>query len=129
MVYPPGRCVPTITSTPEGVVIDIRVIPRAARSGVSGVRDGALLCRVNAAPVDGAANAEVVDILSDLLGIPRRAVTILAGGRSRLKRVRVEGVSAEFVRSRLQTEDRDSDIASRKSKVTRRQAHSAQDPT
>jgi uncharacterized protein len=97
--------VPTITSTPEGVVIDIRVIPRAGRSGVSGVRAGALLLRLNAAPVEGAANAEVVDILSGVLGIPRRAVTILTGDRSRLKRVRVEGVSAEFVRSRLQTQD------------------------
>ena len=105
MVYPPGRRVPTITSTPEGVVIDIRVIPRASRSGLAGIRNDALLLRLNAAPVDGAANTEVVDILSDVLGIPRRAVTILAGGRSRLKRVRVEGVSAEFVRARLQAQD------------------------
>jgi len=121
--------VPTITSIPEGVVLDIRVIPRASRPGLAGIRDDALLLRLNAAPVDGAANAEVVDILSDLLGIPRRAVTILAGGRSRLKRVRVEGVSAEFVRSRLQTQEPGTDNASRKSKVKRQKANAAQDPT
>jgi uncharacterized protein (TIGR00251 family) len=87
--------VPTITSTPDGVVIDIRVIPRAGRSGVSGVRDGAILLRLNAAPVDGAANAEVVGILSGVLGIPRRAVTILSGHQSRRKRVAVTGITLE----------------------------------
>ena len=81
------------------------MIPRASRSGLAGIRDEALLLRLNAAPVDGAANAEVVDILSGVLGIPRRAVTILTGARSRLKRVRVEGVSAEFVRSKLRMPD------------------------
>jgi len=91
-----------ITSTTDGVVIDVRVIPRAGRSGPAGVRNGALLLRLHAPPVEGAANAEVVDILATLLRVPRRAVTILAGDRHRLKRVRVEGVSAEFVSSRLQ---------------------------
>ena len=92
-----------ITSTPDGVVLDVRVIPRASRSGLAGVRDGALLLRLHAPPVEGAANAEVVDLLATLLGVPRRAVTIVTGGRSRLKRVRIEGVSAEFVNSRLKT--------------------------
>ena len=105
MLYPPGRRVPTITSTPEGVVIDIRVIPRASRSGLAGIRGDALLLRLHAPPVEGAANEEVVEILSKALGVPRRAVTIVAGGRSRLKRVRVEGVSAEFVTSRLIAQD------------------------
>ena len=94
-----------ITSTPDGVVIDVRVIPRASHSGLAGVRDEALLLRLHAPPVEGAANAEVVDILSTALGVPRRAVTIVSGGRSRRKRVRVEGVSAEFVNARLNTQN------------------------
>ena len=94
-----------ITSSPGGVVIDVRVIPRASRSGLAGVRDGALLLRLHAPPVEGAANEEVVEILSRALGVPRRAVTIVTGGRSRLKRVRVEGVSAEFVNARLKAQD------------------------
>lgn len=90
-----------ITSTPDGVVIDVRVIPRANRSSLAGTRNDALLLRLHAPPVDGAANAEVVDMLAVLLGVPRRAVTIVSGVRNRLKRVRIEGVSAEFVRSKL----------------------------
>ena len=66
-----------------------------------GMRGGALLIRVHAPPIEGAANTELVDILSELLGVSRRAVTIVAGERSRVKRVRVEGVSAKIVNARL----------------------------
>ena len=92
-----------ITPTPDGVVIDVRVAPRASRSGLAGVRDGALLVRLHAPPVEGAANAELVNILAALLGVQRRAVTIVTGGRNRLKRVRVEGVSAELAHAKLET--------------------------
>ncbi len=90
-----------ITPTPDGVVIEVRATPRASRSGLAGVRDGALLLRLHAPPVEGAANEELVDLLATLLGVPRRAITIVTGGRNRLKRVRVEGVSVKFVNARL----------------------------
>lgn len=90
-----------ITPTPDGVVIDVRVTPRASRSGLAGVRNGALVLRLHAPPVEGAANAEVVDLLAALFEVPRRAVTIVAGSRNRLKRVRVDGVSTRFVDARL----------------------------
>lgn len=86
-----------ITRTPDGVVIDVRVIPRAGRSGVAGMRDGALLVRLNAPPVEGAANVELIAVVAKALGVPKRAVSIAAGERSRLKRVRVAGVGAEEV--------------------------------
>jgi uncharacterized protein (TIGR00251 family) len=73
----------------------IRVVPRASKPGVAGVRAEAVLVRLGAAPVDGAANAELVDTLARALDLPRRAVTITAGGASRTKRVRVEGVSRD----------------------------------
>ena len=91
-----------ISPTPGGVVIDVRVTPRSSRFGFAGVRDGALLLRLHAPPVEGAANAEVVNLLATLLRVPRRAVTIVSGGRSRLKRVRVEGVSTRFVDMKLE---------------------------
>ena len=94
-----------ITPTPDGVVIDVRVTPRASRAGLAGVRNGALLLRLHAPPVEGAANAEVVDLLAALLEVPRRAVTIVAGNRNRLKRVRIDGVSTCFVDARLKLHD------------------------
>jgi uncharacterized protein (TIGR00251 family) len=90
-----------IDSTAQGVVIAVRVIPRAGRSEVAGTRDGALLVRLNAAPVDGAANDELIEVIADVLAVPKRAVTILSGERSRTKRVRVAGVHADYVASRL----------------------------
>lgn len=73
--------------------IDVRVTPRAGRSGIAGVRDGAILVRLAAAPVEGAANAELIDLIARAIHIPKRDVTIVSGERSRSKRVRVAGMS------------------------------------
>jgi uncharacterized protein (TIGR00251 family) len=69
--------------------IDVRVIPRAGRSGIAGLRDGALLVRLAAAPVDGAANDELIALIARALHIPKRDITIVSGERSRSKRIRV----------------------------------------
>ena len=90
-----------IASTPDGVILTVRVIPRAARRGPAGIRDNAFLIRLNAPPVEGAANAELVALLAELLDVPARQVTIAGGERSRLKRVRVVGVTAEHARAAL----------------------------
>ena len=90
-----------IESVPGGVVLTVKVIPRAGRSGVTGTRDGALLVRLNAPPVDGAANAELIEVVAELLGVARRAVTIVAGERRRTKRVRITGIDTRDAASRL----------------------------
>ena len=92
-----------IESTPGGVVINVRVIPRAGRSGLAGTRDNALLVRLNAPPVEGAANAELLDVLSDILHVPKRALTIVSGERSRSKRVLVSGLDIAVVQRRIRT--------------------------
>ena len=84
--------------------IDVRVIPRAGRSGFSGLRDGALVVRLAAAPVDGAANDELIALLARALHVPKRDITIVSGERSRSKRVRVAGMSAEHVLATLTAE-------------------------
>jgi uncharacterized protein len=83
-----------IEATPAGAILDIRVVPRSGRSGIAGLRGGALLVRLAAAPVDGAANAELIEVLSAALGVPRRAVTIRSGLQSRTKRVEIVGKTA-----------------------------------
>jgi len=79
----------------------VRVIPRASKAGVAGTRDNAILVRLGAAPVEGAANAELIDTLARALGLPRRAITITAGASSRSKRVRVEGLSRDAALQKL----------------------------
>ena len=85
----------------SSTIIDVRVIPRAGKSGIAGRRDDALLVRLNAPPVDGAANAELIEVLADALGVPKRAVSIVSGERSRQKRVRIQGVTDQLVDSKL----------------------------
>ena len=73
----------------------VRVVPRASRSEVAGEHGGALRVRVAAPPVEGAANEELTRTLARALGVPARAVEIVSGHHSKLKRVRVGGVGAE----------------------------------
>jgi uncharacterized protein (TIGR00251 family) len=79
----------------------VRVIPRASKPGVAGTRDGAVLVRIGAAPVDGAANAELVDTLARALRLPRRAITLTAGATSRVKRVQIDGLARDEALRRL----------------------------
>jgi hypothetical protein len=90
-----------IESTPQGVCVNVRVIPRAARSGLAGTRDNALLVRLTSPPVEGAANAELLEVLADLLDVPKRALTIVAGERSRSKRVRIAAVDIQTIEKKL----------------------------
>lgn len=92
---------PFCTDTPDGVTLAVRVIPRARKTEVAGTRDRALLVRLAAPPVEGAANEALVELLASRLGVPRRAVRIVSGQRGREKRVAVAGVTAASVRDRL----------------------------
>jgi uncharacterized protein (TIGR00251 family) len=87
------------TDVPGGVVLSVRVIPRARRPGLAGARNDALLVRLTAPPVEGAANAELIEVLAGVLGVAKRAISIESGKRARLKRVRIEGVTKEFIRA------------------------------
>ena len=90
-----------IEDRPGGAEVSVRVIPRAGRDAVAGVREGALLVRLAAAPVDGAANEALVRVLAETLGVPRRAVALVSGERSRNKRVRLVGLTAADAVRRL----------------------------
>ena len=72
----------------------VRVQPRNARSAVVGVHAGALKVKLNAAPVDGAANEELLTLLAEWLDVPVRAVTIVSGANARAKFVEVDGSDA-----------------------------------
>ncbi len=77
--------------TKDGVVINVRVLPRASRKGIEVGEDG-LKVRLTAAPVEGAANEQLVEILSDALGIRKSSFRIVRGQTSRNKVVEIKGV-------------------------------------
>jgi uncharacterized protein YggU (UPF0235/DUF167 family) len=90
-----------IAGSATGAIIEIRLIPRASRTAIEGVRDGALLVRTVAAPVDGAANDALLSLLARSLQVPRRALAIVSGERTRRKRVAVQGLSPDVLASRV----------------------------
>ena len=71
----------------------MKVIPRAGVTEVAGTREGRLLIRLAAAPVDGAANGALVAFLSEILRVPRKQITVSSGAHSRNKTVMVAGVT------------------------------------
>lgn len=78
-----------------GVEVAVRLTPRAGAARIEGIVewDGrpVLAVRVPAPPIEGAANDALVAFLAKSLGIRRSAVTLIAGERARLKRLRVDG--------------------------------------
>jgi uncharacterized protein (TIGR00251 family) len=65
------------------------------------MREGALLVRLAAAPVDGAANDELISLIATTLRIPKRDITIVSGERSRTKRIRIAGLDREQALAKL----------------------------
>ena len=85
----------------DPVRIQIRVVPRASRNGIDGVRDGRIVVRVTAPPVDGAATAAAVLVLAKALDVPPTTIRVMSGQASRNKTVTVAGLNAADVASRL----------------------------
>ena len=81
--------------------ISVRIVPRASRDVVVGMRAGALLVRVTAAPVDGAANEALVRVLARRLGVTKGALRIATGRTSKLKIVEIEGLEEADLQRRL----------------------------
>lgn len=80
-----------------GVRFSVHVQPRASNSEVAGVHGQALKVRLAAPPIEGAANAALVDLLASLFAVGRRAIRIVAGATSRAKVVEVDGISVDDV--------------------------------
>lgn len=86
-------------------IIEIKVIPNASRFRWKLDGAGRLVAYLTSPPVDGKANKELIERLSEALGVPKRAVTLAYGETGRLKKLSVEGVfSFEQVLERLKLE-------------------------
>ncbi len=86
-----------IRDGPDGVILPLRVTPRASRTQIDGIVDGQLRVRLAAPPVEGAANDALVKFLSQTLKVPKSTIQIVAGQRGRAKSVLVRGASREEV--------------------------------
>jgi uncharacterized protein YggU (UPF0235/DUF167 family) len=92
----------------SGLSVRVRVTPKSSRDAIEGIEQTAegpaLKARVRAVPEDGAANAAVEKLVAAWLGVAKGAVTLSAGGKSRIKTLAVSGEGpalAEAARVRL----------------------------
>ena len=88
-------------------MLRVRVTPRAGRDSLEGERAGALLVRLKAPPVEGAANEALVKLLGKAVGLPPSAVRITRGLAGRSKIVLLVGTDVPSVRARLDPDEED----------------------
>ena len=90
-----------LRDTAQGVTLRVRVQPRSSRNGLGGEREGALVVRLTAPPVEGRANQALARMLADALGVPPSAVQLVRGDSGRDKVVAIAGIDAATARARL----------------------------
>jgi uncharacterized protein len=87
-----------------GARLSVRVMPRASRNEIAGLRDGVLIVRVTAPPEGGKANSAVAEVIAAALGVPKSAVALVRGASSRAKLVEIAGASQEDIDELLRTQ-------------------------
>jgi uncharacterized protein len=86
-----------ITERDGAITFAVRVVPRASRDSIEGEYDGALKVRLTAPPVENRANEALRRLLAERLNVPVAAVRIVAGEKSRTKRVVIAGATRKGV--------------------------------
>ncbi len=86
-------------------ILRVKVTPKASRNQVVGVGEGALRLRIQAPPVEGAANERAREFLAELLGKPRGAILLERGQTSRDKAFRITGMTTSELVAALDDSD------------------------
>jgi uncharacterized protein len=92
-----------VTPHAEGATVALRVQPKAKRNAILGEQAGALKVAVTAPPEDGRANAALVEVLRDWLGLKRSQVELAGGPTSRNKTFLIRGVTAEQLKALIES--------------------------
>lgn len=88
-------------SETDSALLNVKVVPRASRSEIVGFINDVLKVRLASPPVEGAANEELIRLISKRAGVAMSSVEILGGLTSRNKRLRIHGITAELLKAKL----------------------------
>lgn len=81
--------------TKEGVLISVKVEPRSSAKGFAGVLDGTMIkIKLTAPPSDGAANRQLIELISEATGIRKSRIEIIKGLSSKKKIIAIKGVDS-----------------------------------
>jgi len=95
-----------IRQTTNGFEIHLHVQPRAKRSEIFGIHDGALKLKIAAPPVDDAANRAVMEFFASLLDIPKSCFSIVSGMKSKNKTLSISRAFSESFLEKIQNSRR-----------------------
>lgn len=82
-------------------LLKLHVTPRGSKNEIIGWREDALCVKITAPPVEGAANAAIVKFIADVLGVRKSQVELVSGEKSREKTVKIDEVTMEEIRVRV----------------------------
>jgi len=95
-----------ITESEDGVVLSVKVVPGASKTAIAGEYNGMLKIKLSAPPQKGKANQCLIEFVARRLGVKKKAVSIISGHTSPIKKIQICGVTAEDVLSELMWLDR-----------------------
>ena len=84
-----------VTEKDGAVFFFVKVVPRSSKSEIAGELGGALKIKLKSPPIDGAANAELVKLLSKSFGASKSDVEIIGGQTSKSKHVKISNLTRE----------------------------------
>ncbi len=90
-----------ITEKDGTIIFDVKVVPRSSKSEIVGELGGALKIKLKSPPVDGAANAELIKVLSKTFGISKNEIEIIGGQTSKDKKIKIQNLPAEDFEKKL----------------------------
>ena len=82
-------------------IIRIKLIPRSSRTQIIGKEGDLIKVKVTSPPVDGKANKALIELFAKKLGLPKGNIEIISGKNSRIKSIRIHGLSLEKIISTL----------------------------
>ncbi len=83
------------TEKDGAIFFNVKVVPRSSKSEMVGKLDGALKIKLKSPPIDGAANAELVKLLSKTFGVSKSEIEIVGGQTSKLKQIKISNLESE----------------------------------
>jgi uncharacterized protein (TIGR00251 family) len=92
-----------IREVPGGIVFSVRIHPNAKRSGFAGFHGESVKIDVNAPPLEGKANKELIKFLSEALSVPKSSIQIVRGDKSKGKVLKLAGISSAKLLNALGT--------------------------
>ncbi len=87
-----------ITKLSDGVKVDVKVLPNSSKCEISGLIDNSLKIKLNVPPIEGKANEKCIKFLSKELKVPKSAISIVQGEKTRNKTIYIKGDAEELYR-------------------------------